>query len=149
MASIHSKYAVLFEPLQVGPKTFPNRFYQTPHCCGFGVDKPGTQAAFRAMKTAGGWGVVNTEACSPRGQALFSFAQLRHGLRLGRLRNRLQKSVDVRQVLIGHHLLRIGRHLVGRTTDVPGECRERRDNSRMMAHDRRVVRATSCHAGYP
>ena len=39
-----------------------NRFYQTPHCTGFGAHFPGAQAHFRGMKAEGGWAVVNTEA---------------------------------------------------------------------------------------
>jgi dimethylamine/trimethylamine dehydrogenase len=41
-----------------------NRFYQTPHCTGFGSQYPGAQAHFRGMKAEGGWAVVNTEYCS-------------------------------------------------------------------------------------
>ncbi len=52
------RHAVLFEPIQIGPKTLPNRFYQVPHASGFGVEKPHTQAAFRAIKAEGGWGGV-------------------------------------------------------------------------------------------
>ena len=59
-----SKYDVLFEPIQLGPKTMKNRFYQVPHCNGAGSERPGTQAAFRAMKAEGGWGGICTEACS-------------------------------------------------------------------------------------
>ncbi len=58
------KYDVLFEPVQIGPKTMRNRFYQTPHCTGLGSQYPGAQAHFRGMKAEGGWGVVNTEYCS-------------------------------------------------------------------------------------
>ena len=36
-----SKYDVLFEPIQIGPKTLKNRFYQVPHCIGAGSEKPG------------------------------------------------------------------------------------------------------------
>ena len=32
------KYDCLFEPIQIGPKTMRNRFYQVPHCNGAGVD---------------------------------------------------------------------------------------------------------------
>ena len=49
---------MLFEPIALGPKTLPNRFYQVPHASGFGVEKPRTQAAFRAIKAEGGWGGV-------------------------------------------------------------------------------------------
>ncbi|MFZ0324858.1 MAG: NAD(P)-binding protein [Actinomycetes bacterium] len=52
------RHAILFEPLALGPKTLPNRFYQVPHASGFGVEKPRAQAAFRAIKAEGGWGGV-------------------------------------------------------------------------------------------
>ena len=58
------KYDILFEPIQVGPKTLPNRFFQVAHCNGAGSDRPGFQAHFRAMKAEGGWGTVCTEYCS-------------------------------------------------------------------------------------
>ncbi len=58
------KHDILFEPIQIGPKTLPNRFYQVPHCTGAGSEKPGFQAANRAMKAEGGWGAVCTEYCS-------------------------------------------------------------------------------------
>ena len=58
------KYDVLFEPVRIGPKVMRNRFYQTPHCSGFGSDYAGTQAEFRGVKAEGGWAVVNTEYCS-------------------------------------------------------------------------------------
>ena len=44
------RHAILFEPVRVGPKTLPNRFYQVPHATGFGAIKPRTHAAFRAIK---------------------------------------------------------------------------------------------------
>src|SRR5689334_17553870 len=50
------RHAILFEPVRIGPKTLPNRFYQVPHASGFGSAKPRTQAAFRAIKAEGGWG---------------------------------------------------------------------------------------------
>jgi dimethylamine/trimethylamine dehydrogenase len=58
------KYDILFEPVRIGSKTMRNRFYQTPHCTGFGSDLPGTQAYHRSIKAEGGWAVVNTEWCS-------------------------------------------------------------------------------------
>ena len=30
------RYDLLFEPVKIGPKTAPNRFYQVPHCTGAG-----------------------------------------------------------------------------------------------------------------
>ena len=59
-----SRFAILFEPVRIGPVTAPNRFYQTPHCTGMGYTYPQTLAAMREVKAEGGWGVVNTEYCS-------------------------------------------------------------------------------------
>ena len=58
------KYDILFEPIQIGPKTLRNRFYQVPHCNGAGSEKPGMQAYNRGMKAEGGWSAVCTEYCS-------------------------------------------------------------------------------------
>jgi len=58
------KHDILFEPIQLGPKTMRNRFYQSPHCIGAGSDRPGFQAAHRSIKAEGGWGGINTEYCS-------------------------------------------------------------------------------------
>jgi dimethylamine/trimethylamine dehydrogenase len=60
----NSKHDILFEPIQIGPKTMRNRFCQSPHCIGAGSDRPGFQAAHRALKAEGGWGLINTEYCS-------------------------------------------------------------------------------------
>jgi dimethylamine/trimethylamine dehydrogenase len=58
------RHDILFEPVRIGPRTLRNRFYQVPHCTGFGVEKPWTQAAHRGMKAEGGWAAVCTEYCS-------------------------------------------------------------------------------------
>ena len=58
------KHDILFEPIQIGPKTMKNRFYQIPHCNGFGSEKPFSQAYFRATKAEGGYAAVSTEYCS-------------------------------------------------------------------------------------
>jgi dimethylamine/trimethylamine dehydrogenase len=58
------KYDILFEPIQLGPKTLKNRFYQVPHCIGAGSEKPGMQAYHRGIKAEGGWGACCTEYCS-------------------------------------------------------------------------------------
>lgn len=56
-----SRYDILFQPIKIGPLTAPNRFYQVPHCNGFGHRMPQGMAAMRGMKAEGGWGVVCTE----------------------------------------------------------------------------------------
>ncbi|MDQ4024991.1 MAG: FAD-dependent oxidoreductase [Actinomycetota bacterium] len=58
------RHDILFEPIEIGPKTMKNRFYQIPHCNGFGSEKPLSQAHFRAMKAEGGYAAVCTEYCS-------------------------------------------------------------------------------------
>ena len=58
------RYDILFQPVQIGPKTAPNRFFQVPHASGMTNACPRVRAAFRGMKAEGGWGVVCTGACS-------------------------------------------------------------------------------------
>ena len=58
------RYAKLFDEVRIGPKTAPNRFYQTPHASGMGWRAPKASAALRGIKAEGGWGVVSTEYCS-------------------------------------------------------------------------------------
>jgi dimethylamine/trimethylamine dehydrogenase len=61
MPTMTSPFDVLFEPVRIGPVTAPNRFYQVPHCNGFGHRMPQSMAAMRGIKAEGGWGVVCTE----------------------------------------------------------------------------------------
>ena len=56
-----SPYDILFETVRIGPRVAPNRFYQVPHCNGFGYRMPQGLAAMRGVKAEGGWGVVCTE----------------------------------------------------------------------------------------
>jgi len=58
-----SRYDILFEPVQIGPKVTKNRFYQVPHCNGSGHRYPQAMATMRGVKAEGGWGVVCTEEC--------------------------------------------------------------------------------------
>ena len=58
------RFNVLFEPVRIGPKTAPNRFFQVPHASGMTNVAPQVRAAFRGMKAEGGWGVVCTGATS-------------------------------------------------------------------------------------
>jgi dimethylamine/trimethylamine dehydrogenase len=58
------RFDLLFEPVEIGPVTAPNRFYQVPHCTGMGYRRPQTVAALRGMKAEGGWGTVCTEYTS-------------------------------------------------------------------------------------
>ena len=59
--AIDSRYAPLFEEVKIGPVIAPNRFYSVPHASGMGDYYPQANAAFRAMKAAGGWGTVSIE----------------------------------------------------------------------------------------
>jgi dimethylamine/trimethylamine dehydrogenase len=73
---VDPRHAVLFEPIRIGPKTLPNRFYQVPHASGFGVTEPRSQAAFRAIKAEGGWGGICTDYApvSPDSDETFAIA---------------------------------------------------------------------------
>lgn len=62
--SRNPRYDILFEPVNIGPVTAPNRFYQTPFASGAGQQMPHTRAAMREVRAEGGWGVVNTGYCS-------------------------------------------------------------------------------------
>ena len=55
------RYDILFEPVQIGPVTARNRFYQVPHCNGMGRAWPTAMAVMRGVKAEGGWAVV----CEP------------------------------------------------------------------------------------
>ncbi len=55
------KYDILFEPVRIGPVTAPNRFFQVPHCNVLGHERPRAEAANRAVKAEGGWGVICTQ----------------------------------------------------------------------------------------
>lgn len=55
------RYDILFEPVQIGPVTAKNRFYQVPHCNGGGYRDPSAVAEMRRVKSEGGWGVIFTE----------------------------------------------------------------------------------------
>ncbi|MCZ4353787.1 FAD-dependent oxidoreductase [Roseovarius aestuarii] len=55
------RYAILFEPVQIGPVTARNRFYQVPHCTGMGHLHPRADAGVREMKARGGWAVVSNQ----------------------------------------------------------------------------------------
>ena len=54
-------YDILFDTVRIGPVVAPNRFYQVPHCNGFGYRMPHGLARMREVKAEGGWGVVCTE----------------------------------------------------------------------------------------
>jgi dimethylamine/trimethylamine dehydrogenase len=55
------RYDILFEPVRIGPVTAPNRFFQVPHCNVLGHGRPRAEAANRAVKAEGGWGVICTQ----------------------------------------------------------------------------------------
>jgi dimethylamine/trimethylamine dehydrogenase len=55
------KYDILFEAVKIGPVTAPNRFFQVPHCNTLGHGRPRAEAANRAIKAEGGWGVICTQ----------------------------------------------------------------------------------------
>jgi len=63
------RHDILFEPLQIGPKTLPNRFWQVPQCTGSTAETPLQNALHRSVKAEGGWGAVFTELISVHPEA--------------------------------------------------------------------------------
>lgn len=61
--SNQGRYSILFEPVEIGPVTAKNRFFQAPHATGMGFAYPEHAIAYRETKAEGGWGVVCTEEC--------------------------------------------------------------------------------------
>jgi dimethylamine/trimethylamine dehydrogenase len=55
------RFDVLLEPVQIGPVTARNRFFQVPHCNGMGYRDVSAHAEMRAVKAEGGWAVICTE----------------------------------------------------------------------------------------
>ena len=88
------RYDILFEPIQIGPKTLRNRFYQVPHCIGLRLRAPGACRPTTArMKAEGGWAACCTEYCSIHPESDDTSGRL--GADLGR-RRRAQPRRDVR-----------------------------------------------------
>ena len=58
------RYNILFEPVQIGPVTTRNRFFQVPHASSTGHELPNIRAGLRSIRAEGGWGVVCTGYCS-------------------------------------------------------------------------------------
>ncbi len=59
--SREARHDILFEPVEIGPVTARNRFFQVPHCNGMGHRDPTPLAFMRGVKAEGGWAVVCTE----------------------------------------------------------------------------------------
>jgi dimethylamine/trimethylamine dehydrogenase len=59
-ASAPERYALLYEPLAIGPKVAPNRFYSVPYAGGWSMLEIPFEVAHREMRAEGGWGVVTT-----------------------------------------------------------------------------------------
>jgi dimethylamine/trimethylamine dehydrogenase len=57
------RYAILFEPLRIGPKTAPNRFAAVPYNVGHSPLMPNGHIGIRATRAEGGWGIVSTGLC--------------------------------------------------------------------------------------
>lgn len=55
-----ANHDVLFEPVEVGPKTLKNRLLGVPYSPGFGSTKPRAHLAHRGIQAEGGWAAVFT-----------------------------------------------------------------------------------------
>ena len=116
-----NRYSVLFEPVQIGPVTARNRFYQVPHCNGLGHVRPRAEAAMRGVKAEGGWAVVCTEEVEIHPSSdLTPYVELRiwddhdlPGLAL------VADRVHDHGALAGIELVHNGPHAANRTTREP------------------------------
>ncbi len=98
--------------MRVGPKTLRNRFYQVPHCTGFGTTKPLSQAAHRAIKAEGGWAAVCTEyapVSADSDESPYVSAQLLDDDDLANLAH-LTRSAHAQGALAGIELTHVGAH---------------------------------------
>jgi len=73
-ANAPARYAPLFEPQPIGPKTAPNRFYTVPYATGWDNLHINLEAGHRRMRAAGAWGVVTT------GETMFAREAVTGGL---------------------------------------------------------------------
>lgn len=115
-------HAILFDPVQIGPVTAPNRFYQTPHATGFGWQRPQSGAALRGVKAEGGWGVVCTEYCSihpSSDDSPYAFLTLWEDADIAPLAATAE-AVHAHGALAGIELWHGGFHASNRMTRVPG-----------------------------
>jgi dimethylamine/trimethylamine dehydrogenase len=119
--SIDPRYAILFEPLKIGPVTAKNRFYQVPHCIGGGHSHPQSNAAIRGMKAEGGWAVVCTEEAeihpssdlSPSAENRIWDERDIPALRL------MTEAVHAHDALAGIELAHNGHHVANLATRIP------------------------------
>lgn len=61
VATRDPRYDILFEEVQIGPVTAPNRFFSVPHATGHSPLMPNGSVGMREMKAEGGWGVVSMQ----------------------------------------------------------------------------------------
>ncbi len=116
------RYDVLFEPIAIGPKTLRNRFYQVPHCTGFGNEKPWSQARHRGVKAEGGWAAVCTEYCSvstDSDESPYAMARMWDAADVELLRH-MTADAHEHGALAGVELFHAGVHSENNETRVPG-----------------------------
>jgi len=115
------RHDILFEPVQIGPVTAKNRFYQTPNCNGMGSTAPNTLLRMRGIKAEGGWGTVCTEETSISPEADISPSV---GLQLWdegdfALAAKLAEAIHAPGALAGIELMQYGPVAANRATRVP------------------------------
>lgn len=58
---LEGQYDILFEPLQIGPVTAPNRFVMMPYANGHSYLMPNGAIGIREMRAEGGWGIIGMQ----------------------------------------------------------------------------------------
>jgi len=59
--TIDERYAILFEPVKIGPVTAPNRFAMMPYANGHSYLMPNGAMGIRETRAEGGWGIVGMQ----------------------------------------------------------------------------------------
>lgn len=55
------RYSILFEPLEIGPVTAPNRFCMMPYANGHSQLQPNGAMGIRETRAEGGWGIIGMQ----------------------------------------------------------------------------------------
>jgi dimethylamine/trimethylamine dehydrogenase len=163
--SREARHDILFEPVEIGPVTARNRFFQVPHCNGMGHRDPTPLAFMRGVKAEGGWAVVCTEEVEihPATEvAPYAEGRLWDDADIPALARMVEK-VHEHGSLAGIELLHNGRvssNLYSRLTsmtvdDIPTEGYEPVQSRRMALSDiddlrrrHRIATRRSLHAGF-
>ena len=103
---IDARYAVLFEPVKIGPKVAPNRFFAVPHATGHSPLMPNGSIGMRAMKAEGGWGTVCMQLSEIDPSSDISNLPIEKFWRQQRSYRITEGATEVMKMVIARHVLK-------------------------------------------